>query len=170
MKRFVINRLLTEKTCLGNSPLGRLLIEKAQLGSFPLSRLPVEKTDGLCRLGFRRKRSAQVQILKCSRGLGLGSGFLPSNLVSLLFRYRPLPGRLSWRFHWPKVCAGQIILPRRTANNNLEPIRVHSLLDPTGLSAKEIKNDAHRLGLELGHPDLFDPLRIPKIPALYLLA
>ena len=43
------------------------------------------------------------------------------------------------------------------------------MLDPTGLSGEEIKNDAHRLGLKLGYPDLFDPLRIPKIPALYLL-
>ena len=60
-------------------------------------------------------------------------------------------------------------LLRRTTNYNQQSSRVHGLLDPTGLSGEEIKDDAHRLGLKLGDPDLFDPPRIPKIPALYLL-
>ena len=57
----------------------------------------------------------------------------------------------------------------RTANYNQQSVRVYRLLDSTGLSGEEIKNDAHRLGLKLGHPDLLDLPCIPPIPALYPL-
>ena len=55
---------------------------------------------------------------------------LLNDLIYLLFGRGLRLDSLSWWFSRPEACASRIGLLRRTANNNLQPVRVHRLLDP----------------------------------------